>query len=103
MVTFHHFTLPRWLHEQGGFASERFPQLFERYCDRTAAALGDRMAFACTINEPQGLGSSGWLLGVNPPGHTDDRDGAQRAVDNLLEAHRLGAVAIRARRASRPA
>ncbi|TMC53216.1 MAG: glycosyl hydrolase family protein [Chloroflexi bacterium] len=97
MVTFHHFTLPRWLHEQGGFASERFPVLFERYCDRAAAALGDRMAFACTINEPQGLGSSGWLLGINPPGHTDDREGAQRAVDNLLEAHTLGAAAIRAR------
>jgi len=99
MVTFHHFTLPRWLHELGGFACERFPELFERYCDRVAGALGDRMAFACTINEPQGLGSSGWLLGINPPGHTDDRDGAQRAVDNLLEAHRRGAAAIRSRAA----
>ncbi|TMC83322.1 MAG: glycoside hydrolase family 1 protein [Chloroflexi bacterium] len=97
MVTFHHFTVPRWLHELGGFAYERFPSLFERYCDRAAAALGDRIGYACTINEPQGLGSSGWLLGINPPGHTDDRDGAQRAVDNLLEAHRLGAAAIRAR------
>ncbi len=95
VVTFHHFTLPRWLHEQGGFAYERFPQLFERYCARVASAIGDRISIACTLNEPQGLGSSGWLLGINPPGHTDDRDGAQRAVDNLLEAHRLGAAAIR--------
>lgn len=97
IVTFHHFTLPRWLHDLGGFACEQFPQLFERYCDHVARALGDRIRFACTLNEPQGLGSSGWLLGVNPPGHTDDRDGAQRAVDNLLEAHRLGAAAIRSR------
>ena len=97
IVTFHHFTLPRWLQEKEGFASPEFPELFERYCDRAAAALGDRMAYACTLNEPQGLGSSGWLLGINPPGHTDDRDGAQRAVDNLLEAHRRGAAAIRSR------
>ena len=97
MLTFHHFTNPRWLHELGGFAYERFPELFERYCDRVAAALGDRIAYACTINEPQGLGSSGWLLGINPPGHTDDREGAQRAIDNLLEAHRRGAAAIRSR------
>ena len=97
IVTFHHFTVPRWLHEQGSFASANFPALFERYCDRTAAALGDRIAYACTINEPQGLGSSGWLIGINPPGHHDDRDGAQRAIDNLLEAHRRGAAAIRAR------
>jgi beta-glucosidase len=97
MVTFHHFTLPKWLHDRGGLTYERFAALFERYCDRAAQALGDRIAFACTINEPQGLGSSGWMLGVNPPGHTDDRDGAQRAIDNLLEAHRLGAAAIRGR------
>jgi len=95
LVTFHHFTVPRWLHDLGGLAYERFPALFERYCSRVAAALGDRIRFACTINEPQGLGFSGWLLGINPPGHTDDREGAQRVVDNLLEAHRLGAAAIR--------
>jgi beta-glucosidase len=97
IVTFHHFTLPRWLQEAGGFASDRFPSLFERYCDRAAAALGDLIGVACTINEPQGLGSSGYLLGINPPGHTDDREGAQKTVDNLLEAHRAGAAAIRSR------
>ena len=97
IVTFHHFTLPRWLQEAGGFASDRFPSLFERYCDRAAAALGDLIGVACTINEPQGLGSSGYLLGINPPGHTDDREGAQKTVDNLLEAHRTGADAIRSR------
>jgi beta-glucosidase len=97
IVTFHHFTLPHWLQEAGGFAAERFPALFERYCDRAAAALGDLIGVACTINEPQGLGSSGYLLGINPPGHTDDREGAQKAVDNLLEAHRVGAAAIRSR------
>jgi beta-glucosidase len=97
IVTFHHFTLPKWLQDAGGFAAERFPALFERYCDRAAAALGDLIACACTINEPQGLGSSGYLLGINPPGHSDDREGAQRAVDNLLEAHRAGAAAIRSR------
>jgi len=97
IVTFHHFTLPRWLQDSGGFASDRFPALFERYCDRAAAALGDLIGIACTINEPQGLGSSGYLLGINPPGHTDDREGAQKAVDNLLEAHRMGAAAIRSR------
>jgi beta-glucosidase len=97
ILTFHHFTVPKWLHDQGGIAAEGFPRLFERYCDRAAHALGDRIGYACTINEPQGLGSSGWLLGINPPGHTHDREGAQRATNNLLEAHRLGAAAIRAR------
>src|SRR5258708_27795525 len=72
VVTFHHFTLPRWLQDAGGFAAERFPTLFERYCDRAAEALGDLIGIACTINEPQGLRSSGVLLRLNPagpPGH----------------------------------
>jgi beta-glucosidase len=95
MVTFHHFTLPLWLQSEGGFTSDRFVDLFARYCDRSAAALGDLIGYACTINEPQGLGQSGYLLGINPPGHTDDRDGALRSTEHLLEAHRVGAAAIR--------
>jgi beta-glucosidase len=96
ILTFHHFTLPRWMHDAGGFASPRFPSLFERYCDRAAAALGDLIGYACTLNEPQGLGLSGYVLGINPPGHHGDEDGARRAADNLLEAHRLAGPAIRA-------
>ncbi|GAC1668664.1 MAG: family 1 glycosylhydrolase [Candidatus Dormibacteraceae bacterium] len=97
IVTFHHFTLPRWLQDAGGFAADRFPALFERYCDHAAGALGDLIGCACTLNEPQGLGSSGYLLGINPPGHEDDREGAQQVIDNLLEAHKMGAAAIRGR------
>jgi len=97
IVTFHHFTLPFWLHQMGGFACDRFAELFARYCDRAAGALGDLIGYACTINEPQGLGQSGYVLGINPPGHEDDREGAERSTANLLDAHRLGSAAIRAR------
>jgi beta-glucosidase len=50
VVTFHHFTLPRWLTARGGFAAPEFPQRFAAYCDRAARAL-DGIAMACTINE----------------------------------------------------
>ena len=95
ILTFHHFTLPRWLHDLGGFASPRFPQLFERYCEVAARALGGAIGFACTINEPQGLGWSGYVLGINPPGIKGDEVAARRAAEHLLEAHRLAAPAIR--------
>ena len=95
-VSLHHFTLPRWLHELGGFVEPRFPQRFARYCERAAAALGDLIGYACTINEPQGLGLSGYVLGINPPGIKGDHDAARRAADNLIEAHRLAAPVIRA-------
>ena len=96
ILTFHHFTVPRWVHEAGGLASDRFAELFERYCDRSARALGDLIGYACTINEPQGLGWSGWVSGINPPGIKGDERAARRVSENLLEAHRLAAPAIRA-------
>jgi beta-glucosidase len=95
ILTFHHFTLPMWVHEAGGFASPQFPRLFERYCTTVASTLGDLIGYACTINEPQGLGLSGYVIGVNPPGRVGDHEGARRAADHLLEAHRLAARAIK--------
>jgi beta-glucosidase len=97
IVTFHHFTLPRWLQAKGGFLFDGFPALFERYCERAAGALGDLIAYACTINEPEGLGEGGFMLGVNPPGRKGDIDGMWRVAANLLEAHRRGASGIRAK------
>ena len=96
IVTFHHFTLPRWLQAKGGFLFDGFPALFERYCRRSAGALGDLIAYACTINEPEGLGEGGFVLGVNPPGRKGDIDSMWRVAGNVLEAHRRGAAAIRA-------
>src|SRR5579859_2757075 len=96
ILTFHHFTLPMWVHELGGFADSRLPHLFERYCERAARALGELIGYACTINEPQGLGWSGYVLGINPPGVKGDERAARRAADNLLDAHRLATPAIKA-------
>src|SRR2546421_4089547 len=96
IVTFHHFTLPRWLQAKGGFLFDGFPALFERYCRRSAAALGDLIAYACTINEPEGLGEGSFVLGVNPPGRKGDIIGMWRVAGNVLEAHRRGAAALRA-------
>lgn len=95
VVTFHHFTLPRWLLEQGGFLSPRFASLFQRYCERTARALGDLIGWACTINEPEAAGDAGYMLGIHPPGIKGDQEAAARATDNVLKAHRLAVAAIR--------
>jgi beta-glucosidase len=95
IVTFHHYTLPRWLQARGGFLYDAYPERFARYCRRAAAALGDLIAYACTINEPEGLGEGGYLLGVNPPGRHNDLEAMWRVAENALEAHRLGGEAIR--------
>ena len=51
MVTFHHFTSPRWLVSSGGWEAQETPEKFARFCERAIAHLGDLLPFACTLNE----------------------------------------------------
>lgn len=52
LVTFNHFTAPRWFSAQGGWTNPDAPQLFARYCDKVARAIGGDIAMAMTLNEP---------------------------------------------------
>lgn len=51
MVTFHHFTSPRWLAASGGWEAQDTPEKFARFCERVVNHMGDLMPFACTLNE----------------------------------------------------
>jgi beta-glucosidase len=51
MVTFHHFTAPLWFTRDGGWENPKSVDRFARYCERAGKALGDLIAYACTINE----------------------------------------------------
>jgi beta-glucosidase len=66
-VTLHHFTLPRWLSERGGWLAPDAIDRFARYAERVAAALGDLIPFAGTINEPQIVALFGYREGRFPP------------------------------------
>lgn len=52
VVTFNHYTTPRWFAAQGGWLSPQAPDLFARFCERAARAMADGMAYALTLNEP---------------------------------------------------
>ena len=52
MVTFCHFSSPRWFAAMGGWEKPAAADLFVRYCGRAAKHLGDLMSFATTFNEP---------------------------------------------------
>ncbi len=51
MVTFHHFTSPRWFAADGGWEAADAPEKFARFCERATAHLGDLIPLACTLNE----------------------------------------------------
>jgi len=51
MVTYNHFTVPRWFAERGGFEMTDGADLFARFAEKATARLGDRLAAASTFNE----------------------------------------------------
>jgi beta-glucosidase len=123
IVTYSHFTSPRWFSAQGGWTNPESAQLFARYCDRATRALGQGIHSAITFNEPNillllkpmlppqvwdiqklTLETAARRLGVpkfvsaNVAG-TDDLPALQQG---LLAAHKAGKAAIKAVRADLP-
>ena len=94
-VTLHHFTLPRWFAARGGWLAPDAVTTFARYCTRVAAALGDLMPYACTINEPQMIALHGYLEGYHPPGVTNPVLW-RRVGEVLLDAHHAAVRAVHA-------
>ena len=95
VVTFHHFTTPRWITDRGGWENPETADRFADFCTRAAAALDGLMTRACTINEPNIVALMGWGLGVFPPGRRD-RNAVDEVTRNFVDAHRQAATAIRA-------
>ena len=87
VVTFHHFTHPRWLAAAGTWEAPHAPDRFARFCERATAHIGDLIGMAATLNEPNVVATMGWRLGIFPP---RVRDRARRGAvnDALIAAHR---------------
>jgi len=51
VVTYHHFTSPRWLISQGGWQNMATAEKFARYAGKVTQHLGDLVEAVCTINE----------------------------------------------------
>ncbi len=95
VVTFHHFTSPRWFAARGGWTVPDAPDVFARFCERAARELAPVLGRVCTINEPGVVAIMGCLMGVFPPGVSDE-DAHRRATTTLCAAHRKAVDAIRA-------
>ncbi|MDQ3263802.1 MAG: family 1 glycosylhydrolase [Myxococcota bacterium] len=94
MVTLSHFTLPRWVAAQGGWESPQIKHQLAAFAGRVAALLGGQVDLWVTINEPNALAVQGYLVGLWPPGKTDQAAAAQ-VLFNQLEAHVFMREAVR--------
>ena len=94
-TTLYHFSLPRWFAARGGWLATDALDLFGRYTEKVASALGDLMPYVCTVNEPQIVALMAYGTGEFPPGERDFEKAA-RANQALAAAHRTATAALRA-------
>ncbi len=71
IVTFNHFTCPRWFAAAGGWENKDAPDLFARYCDKVARAMGSGISHALTFNEPNLALGGRWAASPPPPAFMD--------------------------------
>jgi beta-glucosidase len=95
IVTFHHFTTPRWMAAKGGWLAPEVVDAFGRYCERAVAHLGDEIGIACTINEPNIVSLMGYIVGEFAPGHRDLGEYAT-VNEHLIAAHRRAVDVLKA-------
>jgi beta-glucosidase len=86
VVTLHHFTLPQWVADAGGFEGSDIVSLMADYARVVSRALGDGIGVACTINEPNIVTLFGYLNGLFPPQVTS-WERFVRANDTMRECH----------------
>lgn len=93
LVTLHHFGDPLWLTEMGGWENEAIVEHFVSYVRKVVDALREYANLWITINEPNVLAVSSYLLGDFPPGKNDLR-ATLRVMTNLVRAHAAAYHAI---------
>ena len=64
VVTFCHYTTPRWFAARGAWTQADSPQLFARFAERAARHLAADIGYATTFNEPN---SFNMFAGLFPP------------------------------------
>ena len=123
VVTFNHFTCPRWFAMRGGWTNPEAPQLFARFCDRAARHLAAGMHAAATLNEPnlmrllryklppEALAGSEAVQAAAAAASGSDRFVAmlietaaqtEKVLPIMIAAHRAGRAAIKAVRGDLP-
>ncbi len=85
VVTLHHFTLPTWFADRGGFFARDAETYFLNYVSRVVTEFRDLVSLWVTINEPMIYAVMGYGQGIWPPGHSS-------LIQTWKMAHRLAAI-----------
>ena len=123
LLTYSHFSMPRWFAFKGGWQNPAAPDLYARFCEKATRHLGDLVDYASTFNEPDVPQLLNWF---NAPGMSDLGEGFRQSLikvrqqvsapafatfflgdgkqirDGLLAAHEKGKAAMKSVRSDMP-
>ena len=88
-ITLYHWDLPYALYQRGGWLNPESPQWFADYAEAMARALGDRVKYWITFNEPQVFIGNAFVEGVHAPGVKMKRSECLQMAHHVLLAHGL--------------
>jgi beta-glucosidase len=94
-VTLYHWDLPEELERAGGWPARETAERFAEFAEHAVAALGDRVRYWTTLNEPWCSAFLGYAAGEHAPGR-HDAAAALAANHHLLLGHGLAVQALRA-------
>lgn len=87
MVTLFHWNLPTAIYELGGWESPQVVDWFEQYTDVVTTALGKKVKYWMTFNEPQLFIGAGLNAGVFAPFEKKSTEALMRISKNVYLAH----------------
>jgi len=96
-LTLYHWDLPQPLEDAGGWPARDTAGRFAEYAGIVSGALGDRVRYWTTLNEPWCSAFLGYSSGEHAPGRREPA-AAVRAAHHLLLGHGLAADAVRSSR-----
>jgi beta-glucosidase len=94
-VTLFHWDLPAGLFRRGGWSNPDIANWFGEYASIVGNALGDRVKFWMTLNEPFVVANEGHLVGNHAPGMRNIFQ-ACHSVHHQIRAHVAGFHALKA-------
>ncbi len=89
-ATLYHWDLPLALHHRGGWMNRDIKDWFAEYARVMGSALGDRVKWGMTLNEPSVFIVAGYHDGNHAPGLKLSTTEALRCVHHALLAHGTG-------------
>jgi len=87
VLTLWHWTMPLWVHDQGGWANKKTVKDFCQYSELIVKELGGLIDYWITLNEPMMHIGHGYVTGKFPPNKKFSLKNIYVVFKNLVKAH----------------